>query len=175
MKKQMIKTVVLIVTIFLVTTLAGGTKKFDSSMQPILKEYLKIHTALTKNKTDGIKNSAKKILSLTKKVDPKIVSGEHATHYKHIPMNLKKSAKQIIAAKNIKEMREAFKNLSKPMAMWASMSKPDKIKVGYCAMAKASWLQKGAMIMNPYDMTMPHCGSFVGGDLKKSTEKHHKM
>ena len=76
-------------------------------------------------------------------------------------------------------MRETFKSLSKPMAMWGTMSKPQGIYVVYCPMAKGSWLQKGKEIRNPYHgHEMLRCGEIVGGEehdkgLRKDHDKTH--
>jgi len=156
--------------------LFGGTREFDKYMQPILNEYLKIHSSLAKDSTEGVLESARKIEKHTAKLNSKSVTGEHAGHYKNVPVNVKKAAKKMSAAKTKEEMRSALKELSKPMAMWAGMSKPKGVKVAYCSMVRASWLQEGKIVLNPYDMKMPHCGEFVGGDLgkKKHEEKDHK-
>jgi hypothetical protein len=73
------------------------------------------------------------------------------------------------AAKDIESIRAAFADLSKPMVMWASMSKPSGINVIYCSMKPGSWLQKGAEIHNPYyGAAMPTCGEIISGpDAKK--------
>ncbi len=166
MKKNIFFTIA-ILTIFFSTTLFGGTKKFDREMQPVLHEYLKIYHSLLKNSTKGIKKAAINIKKYATKVNSNDVSGKHKKHYKNISKNLQKSANLIIKAKNIKEIREAFKSLSKPISMWVSMSKPKNMKVAYCPMAKASWIQKEEKINNPYKLKMPHCGSFVGGEMSK--------
>ena len=41
-----------------------------------------------------------------------------------------------------RKQREAFKELSRPLAMWATMSKPAGLNVVFCSMAKGSWLQR---------------------------------
>jgi len=167
MTKKMMTILTMATVMFFATTLLASGKNFNKSMHPILSEYLKIHSSLAKDKTDGVVVSAKKIGKLAGSLDPKAVHKEHAGHYKHITMNLKKASKKMAVAKSATEMREALKDLSKPMAMWASMAKPKGIKVAYCPMVKASWLQKGDMILNPYDMRMPKCGNIVGGDMTK--------
>lgn len=138
-----------------------GAKKFDAGMQPILDEYLKIHASLMSGKTDSVKGLSDKIAMLAKKLDPKSVSGEHAGHYKHVPMNLGKHAGFLANAKDLKSAREAFKKLSQPMAMWVGMAKPKGYSVMFCPMVKASWVQKEGETQNPYDEKMPRCGSKV--------------
>ena len=142
----------------------AGTEKFDDAMQPILEQYLKIHEALAADKTEGVKRAAEQVAMLSEKVDADTVSGEHKDHYKHVPEKIKKAAQELAQGKDLGAMREAFKTLSKPMAMWATMSKPKGIYVVYCSMQQASWLQKGQAITNPYyGHEMLRCGEIVGG------------
>lgn len=146
----------------------AGTSKFDKQMQPILKEYLKIPEVLAKDATKGVTAAAKKIRSLANKLDPSSVTGEHAKHFQKLPEKLKAAADKLAEAKDIASMREALKELSKPMAMWASMSKPKGISVVYCSMAPGSWLQRGTLIANPYyGAKMLRCGEIVGGEGRK--------
>jgi len=154
----------------------AGTEKFDKQMQGVLKEYLKIPEALAADRTDGVKEAAGKIKKLAAKLDPSTVSGEHEGHYKDIPKNLTASAHKLMKAKDIKAMREALKDLSKPMAMWATMSKPKDVNVVYCSMAPGSWLQRGTTIANPYyGAKMLRCGEIVSGPGKEKTKgkMHH--
>ncbi len=147
----------------------AGTKNFDRQLKPILKEYLKIPKLLSQDKTEGVAAAAKKIEELASKLDASTVKGQHAKHYKDIPKNIKNSAAKLAAAKDIVEMREALKDLSKPFAMWATMSKPKGISVMYCSMAKGSWLQSTTLIANPYyGSKMLRCGQIVAGQGAKN-------
>ena len=140
----------------------ADTKTFDAGMTPVLERYLQIQSSLALDDMQGIKESAVKIKSLAKKLDASSVLGEHAGHYKNVPSNLAKHASAIGNSKDIKAVRENFKELSKPMAMWAGMSKPKGIDVVYCPMAKASWLQKKGNIRNPYyGQAMLSCGEVI--------------
>jgi len=142
----------------------ADTAGFDKQMQPILEQYLKIQVALAADKTDGVKVAADRIGKLSSKLKPGSVSGDHTGHYKDIPKKLKVAATAVAGAGDIKATREAFKGMSKPMAMWATMSKPAGAKVAFCSMAKGSWLQAGDEIRNPYyGSEMLTCGEFVGG------------
>lgn len=147
----------------------AGSEKFDAAMQPVLEEYLKMADRLASDKTDGVADAAKKIEGLAGSLSPSLVTGEHASHYATIPGKISEGAKKMIAAKDIESLRAAFADLSKPMVMWASMSKPSGINVIYCSMKPGSWLQKGAEIRNPYyGAAMPSCGEIISGpDAKK--------
>ncbi|MEW5908634.1 MAG: DUF3347 domain-containing protein [Thermodesulfobacteriota bacterium] len=147
----------------------SGSEKFDDAMQPILMEYLKITDALASDKSDPVPDAAKKIEGLAQTLSSSMITGEHAGHYKNIPKNLLESSKKMTQAKDIAKMRSALSELSKPMAMWASMSKPAGINVVYCPMYPGSWLQKGAAVRNPYyGAKMSRCGDIISGpDAKK--------
>jgi Cu(I)/Ag(I) efflux system membrane fusion protein len=142
----------------------ASTEKFDKQMKPVLEQYLKIPAALAADRTEGVKQAAKQIKKLAAALDPTTVTGEHAGHYKDVPRDLAAAAAKMAKAKDIAAMREALKDLSKPMAMWATMSKPKGVSVVYCSMAPGSWLQRGTAIANPYyGAKMPRCGEIVAG------------
>ena len=147
----------------------AGSEKFDAAMQPVLAEYLKITDSLASDKTEGVNDAAKKIDGLAGGVSPSLVSGEHAAHYASIPGKISEAAKKMAAAKDIETLRAALVDLSKPMVMWVSMSKPSGINVIYCSMKPGSWLQKGATVRNPYyGAKMLSCGEIISGpDAKK--------
>jgi Cu(I)/Ag(I) efflux system membrane fusion protein len=154
--------------------LHAGTQQFDHSMQPVVEAYLKIHEALADDKTAGVKGAAEKVAAFSDNLDPDTVTGEHAMHYKDVPANMKKAALKLAKRKDIGAMREAFKELSRPMAMWATMSKPEGIYVVYCPMAKGSWLQTDKVIRNPYHgHEMLHCGEIVGGEADDAVPHDH--
>ena len=74
------------------------------------------------------------------------------------------AAQALSKANTLDDAREAFKKLSMPMAMWATMSKPKDMDVLYCSMAKASWVQKHGKVRNPYyGPKMLDSGEIVGG------------
>ncbi len=151
----------------------AGTHKFDMGMKPILEQYLKVQESLAKDSTDGAQAAAKTIGTLAKKLDTASVKGEHAKHYKDIPGHLQKAATELAKATTVDAAREAFKKLSKPMAMWGTMSKPAGVDVVFCSMVKASWLQKHGDVQNPYRGTsMLSCGEVVGGEAHASAAGH---
>ncbi len=154
---------------------ASGTEKFDRQMKPILTSYLAIQAALAKDSVKGVSANAKAIAKAAKKLTPKSVTGQHAEHYAGLPKKLQTAANALGKANSLAKAREAFKDLSKPMAMWGTMSEPKGISVVYCGMAKASWLQKGKEIRNPYyGASMLTCGDIVGGEgYEPDAPKHH--
>ncbi|MDY6951652.1 MAG: DUF3347 domain-containing protein, partial [Thermodesulfobacteriota bacterium] len=143
---KLIPAIMILSTLTIPAMVCGGTDQFDRAMAPLLEEYLKIHDALAADKTDGVKTAAEQIVILAAKVDPNTVTGEHEDHYRQVPMKIKKAAQKFARGKNLGAMRKAFEGLSRPMAMWATMSKPKGVYVVFCSMANASWLQKGKAV-----------------------------
>jgi Cu(I)/Ag(I) efflux system membrane fusion protein len=154
----------------------ADTAQFDRAMQPIVEQYLTIHEALAGDTTKGVGPAAKKIVKLSKKLDPNSVSGEHAAHYASLPKKIADAAGTLAKAKKIADAREAFKRLSRPLSMWVTMSKPKGLNVIFCSMAKGSWLQKDAKVRNPYyGAKMLRCGEIIEGQHKGKASGHmHK-
>ena len=143
---------------------AMDTSEFDRAMEPILTEYLTIQTALATDETDGVEGAVQAIERLAKKLDPDMASGEHNEHYKNIPADILAACGKLHQADEIGSMREAFKDLSKPVSMWVTMAKPQGKSVMYCSMEKARWVQDGTEVANPYlGSEMQGCGQKVGG------------
>lgn len=159
---------VLLMTGTLAAQARAGTANFDAQMKPVLEAYLPIPKVLAADSTRGVTDAAEKIEKLAGKLDPSSVTGKHARHYKNVPAKLEAAARKMAGATDIATMREGLKELSKPMAMWATMSEPEGISVVYCSMARGSWLQRGTRIHNPYHgARMPHCGEIVAGEGAK--------
>lgn len=153
----------------------AGAETFDEGMQPILAQYLKIQAALAGDHDKGVAKAAARIAKITRALKPKTVKGKHAAHYAKLPAKLKAAARAVAKAKGLKARREAFKALSRPMALWATMSKPKGVNVVFCSMAKASWLQRGKTIANPYyGSKMLRCGQVIGGKHKGHADGHMK-
>jgi hypothetical protein len=154
----------LLAGVLLVGASAMGSSEFDRGMEPILTGYLDIQTALAANQTDGIEEAVHEIEENARKLDPEMVGGDHAEHYRNIPADILAACGELHEAKDIGSMRRAFKDLSKPVSMWVTMAKPKGKSVMYCSMEKAGWVQEGTKVANPYLGPMMHgCGHKVGG------------
>ncbi len=145
-----------------------GTAVFDEAMKPVVEPYLRIHDALASDRTEGVAGEAKALLAALAAalpgLDPAKVSGEHAKHYADLPQSLRSAAEGLAAAKDLVAAREAFKAVSRPMAMWVTMSQPAGLDVVFCSMAKGSWVQRSGPVRNPYyGASMLACGELVGG------------
>ena len=145
----------------------AATAAFDASMTGLLPDYLAISDALAADKTDGVAEAAGRLADKAAKVDATTVTGEHGAHYKDVPTKLAAAARRIADAKDIEAMRAGLKDASRPVAMWAEMSKQSDVNVVFCSMAGGSWLQKDKEVHNPYyGAKMPHCGELVSGPGK---------
>jgi hypothetical protein len=137
---------------------------FDATMETILVEYLTIQDALAADTTEGVEGAAHAIQESAKKLHPGHAAGEHADHYMDIPKDLLAACETLHDAEDISSMREAFKELSKPVSTWVTMAKRDHMSVMYCPMKEASWVQRGSKVANPYlGEKMGSCGQKVGG------------
>jgi hypothetical protein len=147
--------------------------KLDAAMQPVLGEYLKIQKALASDSQSGVAAAAQSIEKLASRLDRQSVKGKNAEHYRALPGKIKAAAGRLQRARTLADCRATFKELSQPMALWASLSRPTEVNVLYCSMAKASWLQKDKVIRNPYyGSQMLSCGEVVSGPQKGSAGGH---
>lgn len=148
--------------------LFGGAVRasdFDRAMEPILAEYLEIHGALAADTTEGIERAAEAIAKAARELDPEQLAGEHAELYRQIPHQIAAACEKLRAARDIEAAREAFKELSKPLSTWAAVAEPEGASVLHCSMAKASWIQRGPPVANPYyGAEMSSCGEYVAGE-----------
>jgi hypothetical protein len=153
----------------------ANTSTFDAQMKPIAEAYLAVQAQLAQDgMTDVVKHAAA-IKQAVAKLDPKTVNGQHAGHFAALPEKIATAAAALEGAQDIKAAREAFKALSRPVVMWASMSKPEGISVMYCSMAKGSWLQNDTAVRNPYyGKQMLACGEIIEGAGKGAASGHMK-
>ena len=120
----------------------------SESMKTIVNSYLEIHAALAADKVDGIKTPAAKIAAEAERM-----GSDGAA--------IAKAAKQVEQAKDVKAARAAFGPLSDAVIAGAKAAKIGDVKVAYCPMVNASWLQKDNTIKNPYyGSQMLTCGEF---------------
>jgi hypothetical protein len=156
--------------------LAGPeSARFDAAMRPLVEEYLRAQTALAADSDKGVAAAAREMEKLAGKLDAATVKGAQAGRYKELPPKIKTAAAQLAAAKGIAPAREAFKALSRPLALWATLSKPADLNVVFCSMARGSWLQKDKAIRNPYyGAQMLRCGEVVSGPHKGAADGHMK-
>src|SRR6266699_1103706 len=132
---------------------AESKKMDDALMEPVksvLDHYLKIQAELAKDSLKGVDEHANAIAKAVKGDAMKMLSPDVA-----------KQADTLAQAKDLKAARAAFKPLSASLVKYLA---DNKAGVGtyheaYCPMVKASWLQTGKAIKNPYmGKEMLSCG-----------------
>jgi len=143
-------------------------KSFDAGMQAILAEYDKIHAVFIEDKADGAAAAAARIEKLARQLPAPEAKGKKGKALGKVAGKLAKHAAVMKGKKELKALREAYKKLSRPMVLWATLTDPAGIKIVYCEMEKGSWLQRQKGVRNPYHGTsMLYCGQFVKKKKKK--------
>ena len=114
------------------------------------RHYLMIQTELAKDSVKGLDQHAGAIAKAIKGDEMKMLS-----------LDVAKQAEALAATKDLKAAREAFKPLSTSLIKYLADQKAGKgtYHEAYCPMVKASWLQTGTAIVNPYmGKAMLDCG-----------------
>jgi hypothetical protein len=130
---------------------AGSLASHAGPAESIYEHYVAIQTELAKDSTKGVDQHANAIA--------KEVRNDEA---KAFPAEVASQAEAVGTAKDIKAAREAFKPLSASLIKYRAANKATKgsYHEAYCPMAKASWLQSGKDIKNPYyGKSMLDCGT----------------
>jgi Cu(I)/Ag(I) efflux system membrane fusion protein len=135
---------------------AASSRGFDAAMQPVLAEYLAIHKALSSDKEAGVAQAAGRIEKLAARLKPGSAEGRAQL------ASLRAAAAKLRQARGLAKVREAFKELSRPMVSWARAATSFGVRIVSCSMAKASWLQREAEVANPYyGARMLRCGEIA--------------
>ena len=119
-------------------------------VKSVLDHYLMIQTELTKDSIKGLDEHASAIAKAVRGDDMKMLSPDVA-----------KQAETLGQARDLKAAREGFKPLSASLVKYLADKKAGKgtYHEAYCPMVKASWLQTGSAIKNPYmGKEMLSCG-----------------
>ena len=147
---------------------SADAKAFDAGMRKLLAVYLTAHKPLTEDSVKGVAAAGTSMATLAGKLDVKAIRGKHARHLRKIPGKIKTAAQALSKARGLEASRKAFKKLSLPMVLWATLSKPAGVWIIYCSMTRGSWLQTSKGIRNPYHGThMLYCGQIVWPERKK--------
>jgi hypothetical protein len=117
--------------------------------QGVVASYLEIQAALVNDSLEGVPAAARILAAQSAKLG---ASGAPVA----------KAAKAVAAAEDLKAARAAFGPLSEAViAVVKADSSAHDVKMAYCPMADASWLQKEEKIRNPYyGSSMLSCGEF---------------
>ena len=122
---------------------------FPAPLQSALDKYLQIQTALAADSVKGVATSATELAAVAK-----ASSGV-------VPEAVGVHAEALAKTTDIKTAREAFKPLSATLVatLTAQKTKSGQYYEAFCPMAKASWIQSGQKISNPYfGPAMLSCG-----------------
>ena len=152
------KTKTLMTTLFAVSGLLFTPALARAADEPALMEpvksvmdhYLKIQGELAKDSIKGVDEHAAAIAKVVKGGAMKMLSSDVA-----------KQADTLAQAKDLKAARAAFKPLSASLVKYLADNKSGvgTYHEAYCPMVKASWLQTGKAIKNPYmGKQMLSCG-----------------
>jgi uncharacterized protein DUF3347 len=141
----MVRRVLVLLAVFGVVV--GVRAQGTGDLKVVLDSYLAIGDQLANDKVDGIKAPADAIAAEAAKM------GEKGTA-------LAKAAKAMGSPADLADARKAFGPLSDAVIEATKDARGD-VKVAFCPMANASWLQKDATIRNPYyGSGMLTCGEF---------------
>lgn len=136
---------------------------FNESMMPLLEHYLYIQSELANDSVWRVPRAGGMIALEAKNIDPTQIKSELAEIFKYLPKRLRETGRKIYKAKDLKEIRELFAILSRPLVMWAQETVPAGISIYYDSTYNASWLQKNGPPINPYwGQAMLHNGKLVG-------------
>ena len=136
--------------LFITNVRAADNPALMQPVKSVLGHYLMIQTELAKDSVKGLDEHANAIAKAVKGDEMKMLSPEVA-----------EQAERLAKAKDVKAAREAFKPLSASLVKYLADNKVGKgtYHEAYCPMVKASWLQTGKDIVNPYmGKSMLTCG-----------------
>jgi len=149
-----IKTMSIILTAAASLLLNASAHAADSPalMQPVKSvydHYLKIQTDLANDSLKGVSDEATAIAKAIQDDEMKM-----------LPAVVGTEAEAVAKASDLKSARAAFKPLSDSLIKYLADHRVKNAYVEvYCPMAKASWLQVGKDVSNPYlGQEMPTCG-----------------
>ena len=151
------------------TALAAPTRPvFDRQMAPILAQYLVVEHALAHDRLDGVAPAALAIVAASAKLEPVRTAAGHAARYGSLPGHIAEDARALAAAKDLKAARAAFLALGKHLVVWVITAHPKGARVLYCPMVKATWVEAGNGVHNPY-LGQAHetCGRVMVGDRSR--------
>ena len=157
-------------------TMASDEPVFDEMalenlLREVLQVYLEMQKYLAEDSTWRISRSAGLIALKVKNFDIEKLPKDFSPLYRTLPKQLRLAARKMYKAKSLADLRLSFKELSKPMATWANISKLHNIDVIYCPVANATWLQYKGPVRNPYyGSQMLSSGQVVWSGQEVATE-----
>ena len=140
---RMTKTILLAAVVGLSGSVGVRAADNPALMEPVKSvytDYLKIQASLAGDSLNGVAANAEAIA--------KAVNGDSM---KMVPAAVATEAETLAKASNLKSARAAFKPLSDSLIQFLAdhHAKNAYVEI-YCPMARASWLQTGKDVKNPY-------------------------
>ncbi|HMF98367.1 MAG TPA: SCO family protein [Vicinamibacterales bacterium] len=127
-----------------------------TDVSTLVESYLGIQQALAADRLDGVSASALALANATVKIGSSAVAVRAAVN-------------PFAQVTDLRSAREAFGGLSDALLDYIGTALPDGLAVAYCPMARKSWLQRGAVIQNPYyGRVMGDCGRVVDRTVIKN-------
>ncbi len=123
---------------------------FRQPVQAVFDNYVEVQRALAQDSLQGVSGAG---TAMAKAIQ------SDSTHA--LPAKVAQQAEALSRAKDLDTARAAFKPLSESLIEFVKGQKAAAATyhAAYCPMAKASWLQTGTTIINPYmGKAMVHCG-----------------
>lgn len=127
---------------------AADNSALTGPVKSVYDDYLKIQASLANDSMTGVADSANAIA--------KAVQGDA----KALPASVATEAENLAKASGLRSARAAFRPLSDSLIKYLADHKATDAYVQvYCPMARASWLQAGKTVNNPYfGQAMANCG-----------------
>lgn len=144
---------------------SGGNATVYDKM---LDHYEAVRRALLHDSTDGVADHAGAMQALAHDTEARFDAAEAGVEAEQkddclgLLPEIEKAAGRLAAAVSLKDAREAFGELTKPLVRYRKMAGDKDSEIVYCAMVKLAWLQPSGDIGNPYyGQAMPTCGQVV--------------
>lgn len=138
---------------------AASHSSMKEPVQSIYHQYIDIQKALA---ADTQKDVAAKAVSIAKSI--------RSDGTKMLNSNVARQAEVLAKARDLQSARKAFKPLSKSLIRYLADNDvhSSRFVEVYCPMAKASWLQTGTVVSNPYfGKSMAKCGTIRNSKREK--------
>jgi Cu(I)/Ag(I) efflux system membrane fusion protein len=129
------------VLVALILTGAAVQPAFANTGESVLDHYLTVQSALARDSMKNVSASAQALAAAVR-----------ADETKSLPIAIAEQADALATAKNLAKARKAFKPLSESLIAYfkANRAPHGTFFEVYCPIAKASWVQAGETVRNPY-------------------------
>jgi hypothetical protein len=155
----------LVLSLVLAAVAALPAAAADDGFPTLAQHYESIRQALLHDGMDGVAEHGSQLAAAARELERGFspakagVSAADAEAARALLPRIAAAADGVGRAADLKAAREGFTTLSERMIALAALAGAD-LTVGYCPMAKASWLQPDGQVGNPYmGQKMARCGT----------------